>query len=111
MSFSKIVKYLFLSLRILNTYLYSLQREINVGKPFGLDAKIKISTEESGIDLYKLWDELKTNVPVFLASLPNPITSSRRTIITLLHNLQNSEIKELNFFLSIGENQLINKLP
>ena len=87
-----------------------LQRELNIGKPFGLDAKIMVSTEESGIDLYKLWDELKTNGPVFLASLPNPIPSSRRTTITLLHNPQTSEVKELNFYLSLGEKQFKYKL-
>ena len=80
-----------------------MQKEINIGKPFGLDAKIQVKTEQSGTDLYKLWDDLKVNVPMFLGSLPNPVTSSKRTHVIITHNPQNSDVKQLDFLLKIGK--------
>ena len=80
-----------------------MQKEINIGKPFGLDAKLLVKTEQSGLDLYKLWDDLKVNAPMFLGSVPNPVTSSRRTHIAITHNPQNSEVKQLDFLLKIGK--------
>jgi hypothetical protein len=78
------------------------EKSLNIGKPFGLDAKVQVKTEEAGIDLYKLWDDLKVNVPMFMGSLPNPVTSSKRTHVIISHNPQNSEIKQLDFSLNIG---------
>merc|ERR1719474_522960 len=79
------------------------QKEINIGKPFGLDLKLKVRTEESGsIDLYKMWDDLKTNVPVFLTTLPTPITACRRTNVQIVHYPSSSETKEMDFYLTVG---------
>merc|ERR1711931_379388 len=79
------------------------QKEINIGKPFGLDLKLKVRTEESGsIDLYKMWDDLKTNVPVFLTTLPTPITACRRTNVQIIHYPSSSETKEMDFYLTVG---------
>jgi len=77
-----------------------IKREVNVGRPLGLDVKVEYESEESSIDVYKLWEDLKTNVPVFLASLPTPITTGRRTSIKVYHNPSNSQVKELDFYLS-----------
>ena len=65
--------------------------------------KIKVKTEETGVDFYKYWEDLKVNVPVFLTSLPTPITSSRRTTISILYNPRNSEAKELDLFVGLGK--------
>ena len=64
---------------------------------------VKVKTEESGIDLYKFWEDLKTNIPVFMASLPTPVTSCRRTTISVLYNPRNSEVKELDLTLGLGK--------
>ena len=65
---------------------------------------MKVRTEESGsIDLYKMWDDLKTNVPVFLTTLPTPITASRRTNVQIVHYPSSSETKEMDFYLTVGK--------
>lgn len=55
------------------------------------------------MDLYGLWEALKINVPVFTASLPTPITSSRRSTIQITYNPRTSETKEIDFSVAIGE--------
>ena len=70
---------------------------------------MQIKTEQSGTDLYKLWDVLKVNVPMFIGSLPNPVTSSKRTTIVISHNPQNSEVKQLDFLLNIGKQLRLNQ--
>ena len=76
---------------------------MSLRKLFGVDMKVKVKTEESGIDILKYWEDLKTNVPVFMASFPTPITSNKRTTITISYNPRNSEVKELDLFLGLGK--------
>merc|ERR1712212_414658 len=62
-----------------------------------------VESEELPLDAFKLWEEIKTNVPVFMASpVPLPITSNRRTKIVILQNPRTSEVKELDLHFTIG---------
>merc|ERR1712142_14662 len=81
----------------------NLKKEVNIGKPIGLDIKLLVESEELPLDAFKLWEEIKTNVPVFMASpVPLPITSNRRTKIVILQNPRTSEVKELDLHFTIG---------
>merc|ERR1740119_39857 len=71
-------------------------------KHLGVDLKIKVKTEESGTDFYKYWEDLKANVPVFMATLPTPITSCRRTILSIVYNPRNTEVRQLDLTLGVG---------
>jgi len=80
-----------------------LKKEVNIGKPLGLDIKLLVETEELPLDAYKLWEEFRTNVPVLIASpMPLPITSNKRTKIVVLQNPRTSEVKELDLYFTIG---------
>ena len=72
-------------------------------KHLGVDLKIKVKTEESGTDFYKYWEDAKVNVPVFMASLPTPITSCRRTTLNIVYNPRNTEIRQLDLTLGLGK--------
>merc|ERR1719341_533669 len=78
------------------------QKEVSLMKHLGVDLKIKVKTEESGTDFYKYWEDAKVNVPVFMASLPTPITSCRRTTLNIVYNPRNTEIRQLDLTLGLG---------
>jgi len=78
-----------------------MENEMQIGKPFGLDVWIKSKSEEqSAVDVYSLWESLRSNVPVFLSTLPTPVASSRRSQVKIVFNPMRSEVKELDLFLT-----------
>merc|ERR1719309_937722 len=80
-----------------------LKKEVTVGKPLGLDIKLKMETEELPIDTYNMWELLKINTPlIFGGLLPLPLTTIKRTNLQLLHNPTTSEVKELDLHLTVG---------
>lgn len=57
------------------------------------------------MDVYKLWEDLKVNVPVFLTTLPTAIQStSRRTTIRITYNPKTSTTKQFDFNFRLGKN-------
>merc|ERR1712002_69243 len=82
---------------------YESKKEVNVGKPFGLDIKLKMETEELPIDTYNVWELLRVNSPLMYGGLlPLPLTTIKRTNLQLLHNPTTSELKELDLHLTVG---------
>merc|ERR1712002_512524 len=80
-----------------------LKKEVTVGKPLGLDIKLKMETEELPIDTYNMWELLKINIPLMYGGLlPLPLTTIKRTNLQLLHNPTTSEVKELDLHLTVG---------
>merc|ERR1712055_1220106 len=80
-----------------------LKKEVNVGKPFGLDFKLKMETEELPIDTYNMFELLKINTPLMYGGLlPLPLTAIKKTNLQLLHNPTTSEVKELDLHLTVG---------
>merc|ERR1711887_269719 len=80
-----------------------LKKEVIVGKPLGLDIKLKMETEELPIDTYNMWELLKINTPLIYGGLlPLPLTTIKRTNLQLLHNPTTSEVKELDLHLTVG---------
>merc|ERR1712002_902597 len=87
-----------------------LRRELNIGKPVGLDAKIMLETEQLPQDMYSIWEQLSINIPLLTATpLPLPVTSNKRTRITLTQNPRTSEVKELDLFFTVGYGNLEGK--
>ena len=58
---------------------------------------------ERPVDLYQLMDDLKTNLPFMLTSVPLPLSSPKRTILTIYLDSKSSETKEIEMFFNIGE--------
>merc|ERR1711915_767089 len=78
-----------------------IERSISFKNSFGIDLKMTGRTEESGMDVYKFWEDLKVHVPSFLASLPLPHSSAKRTTVIISYNPETSEVKEINFYLGV----------
>merc|ERR1719309_1116539 len=74
------------------------EREIEVSLPreLGIDMKLKMKTEESGLDIYKLFEAIKED------TLPVPVHSNKRTSVTVYYNPRASEVKEIDFFLGMS---------
>merc|ERR1712180_237990 len=74
------------------------EREIEVSLPreLGVDMKLKMKTEESGLDIYKLFEAIKED------TLPVPVHSNKRTSVTVYYNPRGSEVKEIDFFLGMS---------
>ena len=64
--------------------------------------KIKMESERP-VDLYQLMDDLKTNLPFMLTSVPLPLSSPKRTILTIYLDSKSSETKEIEMCFNIGE--------
>merc|ERR1711915_958168 len=87
-----------------------IKKEVNVGKPFGLDMKLKIETEELPLDTYKLWEELRTTAPIIAGGLLTlPITTIRRTKLQVVFTPTTSEVKELDLYFTVGVGSLESK--
>merc|ERR1711915_362057 len=87
-----------------------IKKEVNVGKPFGLDMKLKIATEELPLDTYKLWEELRTTAPIIAGGLLTlPITTIRRTKLQVVFTPTTSEVKELDLYFTVGVGSLESK--
>merc|ERR1711915_187462 len=87
-----------------------IKKEVNVGKPFGLDMKLKIATEELPLDTYKLWEELRTTAPIIAGGLLTlPITTIRKTKLQVVFTPTTSEVKELDLYFTVGVGSLESK--
>jgi len=78
-----------------------IQKEIQIGKPFGLDVEAKITTEETGMDLYRLIGDLYYKAPGIPTTLSTPVGTGKRTHIKIVHSPRNSQVQELVLNLSV----------
>merc|ERR1712126_415864 len=77
-----------------------LKKEVNVGKPIGLDLKLKLETEEIPLNTYSTLEYLRMDgVSGSILSLINTI---KRTKLQLLFSPSTSETKELDLHLNVG---------
>jgi len=77
-----------------------LKKEVNVGKPIGLDLKLKLETEEVPLNTYSTLEYLRMDgVSGSILSLINTI---KRTKLQLLFSPSTSETKELDLHLNVG---------
>merc|ERR1712168_1768679 len=72
------------------------EMEVSLPRELGIDMKLKMKTEESGFDIYKLFEAIKED------SLPVPVHSNKRTSVTVYYNPRGSEVKEIDFFLGLS---------
>merc|ERR1719334_451719 len=87
-----------------------IKKEIDVGKPVGLDMLVKIETEELPLDIYRLYEELRISTPIITGGLLTlPITPIRKTKLKVLFNPTTSETKEVDLYLTVGLGSLESK--
>merc|ERR1712228_693551 len=87
-----------------------IKKEIDVGKPVGLDMLVKIETEELPLDIYRLYQELRISTPIITGGLLTlPITPIRKTKLKVLFNPTTSETKEVDLYLTVGLGSLESK--
>merc|ERR1712142_492747 len=87
-----------------------IKKEIDVGKPVGLDMLVKIETEELPLDTYSFFEELKISTPIITGGLLTlPITPIRKTKLKVLLNPTISETKEVDLYLTVGLGSLEGK--
>merc|ERR1712234_67939 len=87
-----------------------IKKEIDVGKPVGLDMLVEIETEELPLDIYRLYEELKISTPIITGGLLTlPITPIRKTKLKVLFNPTTSETKEVDLYLTVGLGSLEGK--
>merc|ERR1711872_506455 len=80
-----------------------IKKEIDVGKPVGLDMLVKIETEELPLDTYSFFEKLRINTPIIAGGLLTlPITPIRKTIFKVLFNPTTSETKEVDLYVTVG---------
>jgi hypothetical protein len=68
--------------------------------------KLKLESERP-VDIYQLMEDLKINLPLMLTSVPLPISSPKRTTLTIYFDAKSSETKEIEMFFNIGKYQTI----
>merc|ERR1711915_574601 len=87
-----------------------IKKEIDVGKPVGLDMLVKIETEELPLDIYRLYEELRISTPIITGGLLTlPISPIRKTKLKVLFNPTTSETKEVDLYLTVGLGSLESK--
>merc|ERR1712234_77675 len=87
-----------------------IKKEIDVGKPVGLDMLVKIETEELPLDTYSFFEKLRINTPIIAGGLLTlPITPIRKTIFKVLFNPTTSETKEVDLYVTVGLGSLEGK--
>merc|ERR1711872_262485 len=87
-----------------------IKKEIDVGKPVGLDMLVKIETEELPLDTYSFFEKLRINTPFIAGGLLTlPITPIRKTIFKVLFNPTTSETKEVDLYVTVGLGSLEGK--
>merc|ERR1711872_605715 len=87
-----------------------IKKEIDVGKPVGLDMLVKIETEELSLDTYSFFEKLRINTPIIAGGLLTlPITPIRKTIFKVLFNPTTSETKEFDLYVTVGLGSLEGK--
>jgi hypothetical protein len=69
-----------------------------------MDMKLKVESERP-IDFYQLMEDLKINLPFLLTSVPLPMSSPKRTTLTLSFDAKSSETKEIEMFFNVGKSQ------
>ena len=77
-----------------------------MGAALGLALKISMESEQP-VDLYQLLEDLKKDLPFMLSSLPLPVSSPKRTTVTVYLDAQSSETKEIEMFFNIGKKILL----
>merc|ERR1719378_680607 len=83
-------------LKTIKSRLPEREMEVSLPRELGIDMKLKMKTEESGFDIYKLFEAIKEE------SLPVPVHSNKRTSVTVYYNPRGSEVKEIDFFLGMS---------
>merc|ERR1712234_85727 len=87
-----------------------IKKELDVGKPVGLDMLVKIETEELPLDTYSFVEKLRINTPIIAGGLLTlPITPIRKTKLKVLFNPTTSETKEVDLYLTVGLGSLEGK--
>merc|ERR1712168_1383240 len=83
-------------LKTIKSRLPEREMEVSLPRELGIDMKLKLKTEESGFDIYKLFEAIKED------TLPVPVHSNKRTSVTVYYNPRGSEVKEIDFFLGLS---------
>merc|ERR1719447_1087405 len=83
-------------LKTIKSRLPEREMEVSLPRELGIDMKLKMKTEESGFDIYKLFEAIKED------TLPVPVHSNKRTSVTVYYNPRGSEVKEIDFFLGLS---------
>merc|ERR1711872_302509 len=87
-----------------------IKKEVDIGKPMGLDMLVKIETEELPLDTYNFFEKLRINTPIIAGGLLTlPITPIRKTKFKVLFNPTTSETKEVDLYLTVGLGSLEGK--
>merc|ERR1711872_294483 len=87
-----------------------IKKEVDIGKPMGLDMLVKIETEELPLDTYNFFEKLRINTPIIAGGLLTlPITPIRKTKFKVLFNPTTSETKEGDLYLTVGLGSLEGK--
>merc|ERR1712234_80940 len=87
-----------------------IKKEVDIGKPMGLDMLVKIETEELPLDTYSFFEKLRINTPIIAGGLLTlPITPIRKTKFKVLFNPTTSETKEVDLYLTVGLGSLEGK--
>jgi dsDNA-binding SOS-regulon protein len=64
--------------------------------------KMKVESERP-IDFYQLMEDLKINLPFMLTSVPLPMSSPKRTSLSIYLDAKSSETKEIEMFFNVGK--------
>merc|ERR1711872_561707 len=87
-----------------------IKKEVDIGKPMGLDMLVKIETEELPLDTYNFFEKLRINTPIIAGGLLTlPITPIRKTKFKVLFNPTTSETKEADLYHTVGLGSLEGK--
>merc|ERR1711970_1201157 len=87
-----------------------IKKEVDIGKPMGLDMLVKIETEELPLDTYSFFEKLRITTPIIAGGLLTlPITPIRKTKLKVLFNPTTSETKEVDLYLTVGLGSLKGK--
>ena len=78
------------------------ERELDLGRPFGLSLKMKVDTEHEYFDVAQFLAELMEHEPLTLLSLPLPLKTVRDHSFSLIYDPKLSTTKEASIVLSYG---------
>merc|ERR1719436_318755 len=78
------------------------QRQYQVGKPLGVDLKLKVESEHQFSDLASIISGLTQHQPLTALSLPLPLQSCRYHQVSLHYSPSRSQTKEASVIFSLG---------
>lgn len=78
------------------------QRQYQVGRPLGVDLKLKVESEHQFSDLASIVNSLAQHRPLTALSLPLPLQSCRYHQVSLHYRPARSQTKEASFIFSLG---------